>query len=257
MKEKIKRLIINYVKNYSNKNNIQTKWKEPIIKFANADDKDFHKLKKIVTPTHALPKDFLKNAKTVVAYFLPFEEKIAKSNIDGKFCSEKWAKAYLETNQLISKLNRYIKSELEKKNFKASLIPATHNFDEKTLKSDWSHRHVANIAGLGTFGINNMLITEKGCCGRIGSIITDIEIVSSEKIKQENCLYKYNSSCKKCIDNCNIKSLKDNNFDRFKCYDFLLENDKFHTNLGLIDACGKCCVNLPCSFVNPLDKLKK
>lgn len=256
MKEKIEKLIIDYVENYSNNNNIQTKWKKPIIKFANAKDKGFIKLKKIVTPTHALPKDFLNNAKTVIAYFLPFEEKIAKSNIKGKFCSEKWAKAYLETNDLISNLNKYIKAELEKKDYSASLIPATHNFDEEILKSDWSHRHVANIAGLGTFGINNMLITEKGCCGRIGSIITDVEVESSEKIYKENCLYKYNGSCKKCIENCSINSFDKDKFDRFKCYDFLLENDKYHNDLDLTDACGKCCVDLPCSFVNPLNNLK-
>lgn len=39
--------------------------------------------------------------------------------------------------------------------------------------SEWSHRHAAYIAGLGIFGINNMLITNKGCVGRIPSFYED------------------------------------------------------------------------------------
>ena len=40
--------------------------------------------------------------------------------------------------------------------------------------SCWSQRHVARIAGLGSFGMNQMLITESGCCGRFFSVITDV-----------------------------------------------------------------------------------
>ena len=51
----------------------------------------------------------------------------------------------------------------------------------KNLISDWSHRHVAVIAGLGKFGLNNMLITDNGCCGRVGSFITDLKIEPTKR----------------------------------------------------------------------------
>jgi len=136
----------------------------------------------------ALPKDFLPEAKTVVTYFIPFDESITKSNINDKYSSKEWAVAYIETNKLILDLNTFIKNELEKIGYKSNVIPATHNFDEKKLISDWSHRHVAVIAGLGTFGLNNMIITEKGCCGRVGSFVTDMKIAPTPKLEGENCL---------------------------------------------------------------------
>ena len=38
------------------------------------------------------------------------------------------------------------------------------------IASDWSERHAAYAAGLGTFGLTRALITEKGIAGRFGSL---------------------------------------------------------------------------------------
>lgn len=253
MKEKLKQLIKQYVKNYPERKDVNTKWREPIVKYSNANDEMFIKLKEIVSLTHVLPKDLLEDAQTVISYFLPFEESIANSNIEGKYSSREWAIAYIETNELIFNLNNYIKKKLEDLNYKCIIIPATHNFDEESLISDWSHRHVGYIAGLGKFGLNNMLITDKGCCGRVGSIITNIKIEPSQRNDKEYCFYKSKGICKKCVRRCVNKALEDNSFNRYKCYEVLLYNDELHSELGLTDACGKCCVNLPCSFINPIN----
>ncbi len=254
VKEKIKKFINHYVKEYSDRKEIKTKWREPIVKFSNANDEMFIKLKEIVNPTHALPKDFLDDAKTVIAYFIPFDESVVNSNLKGKYSSEEWAKAYIETNELIFNVNKYIKKKLSDLGYKSTIIPATHNFDEDSLMSDWSHRHVAYIAGLGKFGLNNMLITDKGCCGRIGSIVTNLKIERSKRTNNEYCLYKKKEICKKCVQRCVNNALKVDSFDRHKCYEILLYNDELHSDLGITDACGKCCVNLPCSFTNPVSK---
>jgi len=250
--EKIKQLITQYIKDYSERKEIKTKWREPIVKFCNANDEMFVKLKEIVSPAHALPKDFLDDAKTVISYFLPFEELVINSNVEGKYSSKEWAKAYIETNELIFNLNNYIKKKLNDLDYKSTIIPATHNFDENSLISDWSHRHVAYIAGLGKFGLNNMLITKKGCCGRIGSIVTNLKIEPTKRTDKEYCLYKSKGICKKCVERCVNNALKVDSFDRHKCYEILLHNDEFHSDLGLTEVCGKCCVNLPCSFANPV-----
>ena len=134
--EKIKQLITQYIKDYSERKEIKTKWREPIVKFCNANDEMFVKLKEIVSPAHALPKDFLDDAKTVISYFLPFEELVINSNVEGKYSSKEWAKAYIETNELIFNLNNYIKKKLNDLDYKSTIIPATHNFDENSLISD-------------------------------------------------------------------------------------------------------------------------
>lgn len=131
MKDKIEIIINEFIKYYSESENVTAKWKEPLIAYADAMDKMFLDLKYIVSPYHGVPKDILPEAKTVVAYFIPFDESIVRSNIEGKASSKIWAKAYIETNQLILDLNTYIKDELQKLGYKSNIIPATHNFDEK------------------------------------------------------------------------------------------------------------------------------
>jgi hypothetical protein len=117
----------------------------------------------------------------VIAYFLPFDPAIPRSNHRGTFSSEAWAVAYIETNRLIAGINERINGLLEHAGFRGTRLPATHNFDEEQLMSDWSHKHVAYIAGIGSFGHHHMLITDKGCCGRLGSVVTDAAIVPTPR----------------------------------------------------------------------------
>lgn len=252
MKEKIEKAIKEYVNKYSERDEIKSNWKEPLIAYADANDPLFKKLKEIISPTHSLPNDFLEKAQTVITFFLPFAERINRSNIEGKMSSKEWAVTYIETNQLILELNKHIKQILSKEGFESTVIAATHNFKEEELISDWSHRHAAYIAGLGTFGINNMLITEKGCAGRVGSIITDLKLPPTEREDVEYCLYKKDGSCGICAERCVTEALKLESFDRFICYDICLENVDYHNDLDVADVCGKCCVDLPCTSKNPI-----
>jgi len=252
MNDKVETMIKEFVEYYRETRKVETSWKEPLVAYADVMDEMFLNLKEIVSPSHVMPKDLLENAKTVVTYFIPFDEVIVNSNIEGKESSKIWAKAYIETNKLISDLNIHIKNELQKLGYSSNIIPATHNFDEKKLISDWSHRHVAFIAGLGKFGLNNMLITENGCCGRVGSFVTDLKIEPTKRKDGENCLYKHMNICKKCVDRCVNDALKIDSFNRHKCYEMCLYNAKFHSDIDLSDVCGKCLVNVPCSTVNPL-----
>lgn len=252
MEQKIKQLIKQYVTEYAAQEEIATDQREPIVKFAAADDQLFTKLQEVASSTHVLPQDILPEATTVITYFLPFVQGIAASNRDGKYSSREWAIAYAETNQLIGEVNNHLQEELTGQGYKTALIPATHNFDKSRLVSDWSHRHAAYIAGLGKFGLNNMLITEQGCCGCVGSLITSLELEPSQRDEEEYCLYKRSGGCKKCVSRCVKGALQVDSFDRDACYELLLTNDEHHSELGLSDVCGKCSVDLPCSLTNPV-----
>jgi len=252
LKQEIENSIQNFIANYQQKDDIESSWKEPVIKYAAAADPMFNQLKKVVSDDHLVPEDILTDARTVIAYFIPFVEEIANSNIEGKYSSHQWAKAYIETNQLIAELNQHLQDELSEKGYQASLIAATNNFDKERLISDWSHRHAAYIAGLGTFGLNNMLITEKGCAGRIGTIVTDLKLEASERRAEERCLNKAGFNCSICVDRCVNGSLQEDSFDRHLCYELLSENDEIHPESAMTDVCGKCSVALPCSFSSPV-----
>ena len=251
MREKIERFAEGFVKEYPVRNRTSTEWERPLVGFASASDPLCAELKGWVSETHFLPGDLRADARTVIVYFIPFNRKTVISNRRGKRASVEWAAAYIETNRLITDLSHHLSGELEKEGYQSALVPPTHNFDEQRLVSNWSHRHLAWIAGLGTFGLNNMLITEKGCCGRLGSLVTNAFIEPTPRPDKEYCLFKRDGSCKKCVDHCTYGALKVDSYDRKRCYEVCLINAETHAPLGLADVCGKCVSGVPCSFKNP------
>lgn len=255
-RDKIEKLLLNEIKRtiseFEARNDVASRWKDPIVGFADAYDPIFEKLKEVAFEEHITPKDILEDAQTVIAYFLPFEDWIANSNIEGRMSSEEWAKAYIETNTLIAKINDDLIAFFKNIGHHAGKLAPEKNMDYEALKSVWSNRHVAYIAGLGKFGLNNMLITEKGCCGRLGNIVTSFKIEATVRSEEENCLYKHNKSCSICLDRCVNEALLLDKFDRFKCYEMCQENEEIYRHLGQAEICGKCLVGLPCSLVNPI-----
>ena len=252
MKDEIRCLVRTFVSDFMKRDGTRSEWKEPLVGFASASDLLFGTLKGSASPIHRLPGDFLPGARTVIAYFIPFSPDINLSNVEGRYSSLEWCTAYLETNEMILQLNMYLNTWFDSKGYRGVVLPATHNWDVEKLISDWSHRSVAYIAGLGTFGRNNMLITEKGCCGRFGSFITSAPIPADTRVPGEACLYKHNGTCGVCVKRCPNKALTLDTFDRFACYDMLLENGRRNGDIGNTDVCGKCLVGLPCSERNPV-----
>ncbi len=252
-KRSIEREIARFVKSYPERTSAETHWKRPLVAFASAQDPLFPKLKEWVRPSHALPRDLLPTAKTVIAYFLPFENRVQKENAqEGFYPSRSWAVAYIETNRLIRDLGDHLKHFLEKAGYQTVYTPATHNYDPSILLSDWSHRHIAYISGLGRLGLNQWLITEKGCCGRLGSFVTEAIFSATPRPEQEFCLHVAGQKCSACIKNCVYGALSLDRFDRHACNQHLLKNDTYFSDLGTTDVCGKCGVGLPCSTSNPV-----
>jgi epoxyqueuosine reductase QueG len=257
MKTRTIQEIEDFVAKYQQQKNISTGWGPPLVGFAAADDPLFAQLKTAVSSTHELPLDLLANAGTVISFFLPFVKSVTSTNIKKRLSSPEWAVSYIETNELIKHLSLHLVGLFAAAGEEVITIPATHNWIEDRLISNWSHRHVAFIAGLGRFGLNNMLITSKGCSGRVGSLITSAVIAPDIRPDEEACLYKYDGSCKKCVGKCVNEALFEASFDRFKCYDQLLVNVEEHTSVGYADVCGKCLAAVPCSHVNPVSKKLK
>jgi epoxyqueuosine reductase QueG len=253
MKNQIKKWIIDFTVEYKEKNNTVTSWNEPIVGFADSENDLFYSYREVIDENYLLPGDILPGAKTVVSYFIPFTEELVRTNFKGDGPSREWAVAYLETNKLLKELGEYLIGKLDKIGAGANMARFdAPGFDTHKVISYWSQRHAAYAAGLGTFGLNNMLITNKGCCGRFGSIVTDAAVEPDPVVKKERCLYKCNSTCKKCVEACPSKALVVDGFDRHKCYELLLEYDKMFSDLEETDVCGKCVAMIPCSFTNPL-----
>lgn len=97
---------------------------------------------------------------------------------------------------------------------KVAVIPHTFPFDihlTKAVAAEFSHRHAAVAAGLGTWGRNNLVLHPKfGTRVNFVSLITDLELQPSPKLQQDVCLH-----CNLCVRNCPGHAL-----DKEGCTDF-------------------------------------
>lgn len=221
-------------------------WRDSLVAYLSADNPGIDRLKELVTPDHYKAEDFLEGAKSVICFFLPFKAWLGESNIEGAQASEDWAQAYTLTNALAIELGEAMIDFLAEKGIRAAYPYEATIFPRDNPRSRWSQRHLAYYAGLGSFGINNLLISKKGSMGRYFSLISEMEI-EEKGLSPEYCLYKIDSSCTQCIDQCIFGALDEEGFDRLVCLKQLDSNEK------LFDAsvCGKCAVGLPCSLEIP------
>lgn len=235
--------------NHQTKNaNTMTQYRKPLVGFASAQDPLFDQMKEIIGPHHLHPTELLPDAQTVISFFLPFAKTIITANRENPGIAREWAVAYVETNTLIATISAELKRELTAQGIKVVTQPATHNFNEQDLTARWSNKSVGFVAGLGTFGLNHMLITSSGCGGRFGSTVISAKIPSTARPTQENCLYLRDSKCQFCVNNCPTGALTLQGLDKQRCYAHLLEVDKQFPDLGLCDICGKCAVG-PCASI--------
>jgi epoxyqueuosine reductase len=226
-----------------------TEYRHPLVGFVRADDPRFRTLSEAVSPIHLMPEDLVPGAQMVLSFFLPFAPWVVEANArDREKVAREWAVAYVETNALIGRIAAQLVDALGGRGITAAAEPATHNFDEVTLHSPWSHKSVAVIAGLGSFGLHQMVITDAGCAGRFGSVVLDAEIPVREAEPRERCRAFYDGSCLECVARCPASALDaDGPLDKHCCHEHLHRIGQAYQGLGTVDVCGKCAIG-PCSF---------
>ena len=228
-----------------------TCYREPLVGFAPADDPRFPELQQVAEPSHLLPGDLLPGARSVISFFLPFATEVVEANArEREQVARAWALAYVETNALIGRIMSHLIESLGRQGVRAAAEPATHNFDPVSLVSRWSHKSVAVIAGLGSFGLHQMVITDAGCAGRFGSLVLDSPLPIDVAPARERCLYFHDGSCLECVLRCPVQALDASApLDKQRCYRRLLDVARQHEDLGLTDVCGKCAIG-PCSLTS-------
>ena len=230
-----------------------TQYRVPLVRWVRADDIRFRELHTLVHPDLLLPEDMLTGAKSVVAFFIPFDESIPKANSkDPEAVAIEWARAYIETNVLLKHITDTLIGDLVHMGIRANADPPTHNFDSVTLRSSWSHKSVAVMTGLGSFGLHQMVITDAGCAGRFSSLVLDAELPELEPNNKDRCLYFANGTCSVCAKRCPTGALQaDGPLNKQLCWQRCLSNAEGFKNLGVADVCGKCATG-PCSIRNPV-----
>lgn len=244
-------------------------YEPPILSIGSAFDEGFEALKKpeVVGPHHLMPTDWLPEAKSVISLFIPFTERVIKSNTaDPIQPSMEWLFTRVDGQQHLLATGALVRDALIREGYKAVVPYSDDRFmmrvrPEHTdipippYSSNWSERHVGFITGLGTFGLSTNFISKRGACGRLVSIVTDWE---TEPDKKDYIgIYDYCSECHACYRACPGQAYGDCGKDIVKCSGFLHENSKQYAPRY---GCGKCQSGLPCqtrNLRNPKSKQPK
>jgi len=178
------------------------------------------------------PQNILDGAKSVIAIAVAIPESCFESAP-----SREYSAAYSAANSELDRIAFLISRSLETEGFRAVQVPAAMPYDYEADMGDLSHRHAANLAGIGSFGKSCLLLTEKfGPRVRLTSVITDAEMQCSSRPDRDFC-----GSCRKCLDACPAGALRDAGvIDKKKCNN---QHEKVGKELGLGDEeqiCGVC-----------------
>ena len=157
------------------------------------------------------------------------------------------------------KLQRYVVSLLEELGHEA-IAPELAKFWETRelpdgMASNWSQRHTAYAAGLGTFSLSDGFITPKGIAMRCGSVVTDAVLTPTPRVYENhlsNCLFYRDGSCSRCIERCPVGAISEQGHDKKKCRQYLREQRAILKEMGRegyighYDGCGLCQTKVPC-----------
>ncbi|MFO7667725.1 MAG: epoxyqueuosine reductase [Desulfobacterales bacterium] len=176
--------------------------------------------------------------------------------------SERWIRTRYYGELFNDSLRRHLVTQLsvaEINSVAPVLAPFWSRFDSGAYApcSNWSERHAAYAAGLGTFGLCDGLITPLGKAMRTGSVIARIPIAPSKRPytnHHEYCLFYSHGSCGKCISRCPVKAISESGHDKQKCmlYTHNKMNEYACKTYGINTyACGLCQTDVPCTYHIP------
>jgi epoxyqueuosine reductase len=251
-------------------------FEEPLIGFADGDDPLFDEYKKVVHEDHFSPREILIRHLTetmkieapqsqrvsVISFVLPANRETLRSNIREKEGpSLRWNHTRWKGQDFINQLSNDLVVLLQKMGVNA-VAPELSPFFKITalpdgFASNWSQRHMAYAAGLGTFSLNEGFITAKGMAMRSGSVVAGLKLTPSirpYKHFRANCLFYAGEKCGQCISRCPGGALSEKGHDKLKCFEVLytkqkpwLEGAHGPGYIGKYAGCGLCQTGVPCS----------
>ena len=254
---------------------------EPLVGFADGNDAIFQNYKAIIGDFHLTPREALArhleskgesqerlSEVSVISFVLPVTcETRLSLRKETIVPSLRWNHTRWHGQDFIDELSCYVVSLLASAGHQAVAPELADFYKLKNLPggyvSNWSQRHIAYAAGLGTFSLNDGFITPKGMAMRCGSVVTDAEIPSSPRIYKDhlaNCLfYSEEASCQRCVERCPAGAISEQGHDKNKCLEFLYIKQKEALKelgreegyVGSYLGCGLCQTKVPCEAMIP------
>ncbi|MDX9873011.1 MAG: epoxyqueuosine reductase [Clostridia bacterium] len=242
----VKNTPLNLIKELDNLQLWETK---VLVGVAAADDPIFEEYKNpdIIGPHHISPKEWLPEAQSVISFFLHYSDRVRTSNYDPDYPSKEWLYGRIEGDYVNIALRKHLVDALVAAGEKAVAPSDETHWKRLGFNSNWSERHAAYAAGLGTFSLTRHLITKNGCAGRYGSIITSALIKPTPRPYTDP--FAYCSKCGACIPRCPMKAVSEKGKEQQPCFHMVHEYVQSREDPRF--GCGKCSVNVPCESSAP------
>ena len=242
---------------------------EPLVAFARGDDPLFLQYKEIIGQFHLTPREALEESLggpvadclSVIVWVLPIMQQTRLSNRRMKrHPSLRWAHTRWYGEKFNESLRRYIVELLRDLGCHA-VAPFVESFFKmyrlpNGYSSNWSERHMAYVAGLGTFSLSDGFITPKGIAMRCGSVVVDLDLSPSGRVYSShtaNCLFFKDGTCRECIERCPAGAITTEGHDKNICWSYQETTlSPFRQKYGATDiGCGLCQTSVPCEWKIP------
>jgi epoxyqueuosine reductase QueG len=245
----------------------------PLVGVAAADDPWFARFKQILGPWYWTPQEALElaapgaTARSVICFCLPVAEIARKTNRrEREMPSRAWAYVRTYGEEFVTRMRLGLVERLQTLG-QAAVAPAVapqHKVERRPgvgLSDCWSERHMAFVAGLGTFGISGGLITSRGVAHRLGSVVTDTALEPTPRPYGDDpfawCLKLSRDTCGACIKRCPVAAIGPSIHDRDKeacfkhAYEYISERGRTVFGWEGVYGCGLCQTGVPCESRNP------
>ena len=252
-------------------------WQAPIVGVAAGDDAYFTFLKDHIGKFYWLPKEafVLKyreaadnvgagDLRVVSVVFPQATATIRQQKLAKVFPCDNWVVSRGEWEALMRKFCGKVAERLKQEGIRCAAIDLQPEFcrmtsEKQGIASVWSHRHTAFAAGLGTFGLSDGLITEKGKAVRLTSFIVEAPLAVTPRPyagHHDWCLFYQNGSCGACIRRCPVHAISENGHNKNTCSSYedaaVAQYWPSHIERGnYIFGCGLCQAAVPCESRRP------
>jgi len=158
-------------------------------------------------PEDFRPRSIWPEARSVIVIGLPISLPIIETAP-----SIYYHELYKNVNSLLDQYTYRLSAWLTERGHPSIYVPRDGYGQISILKDRpvafFSHRHAAYLAGLGAFGVNNMLLTpEFGPRVRFGAVFTTAELPGDEVMRKELCI-----KCMRCARSCPVGAIDEGKY---------------------------------------------
>jgi epoxyqueuosine reductase len=252
-------------------------WDQALVGFASGADPLWQQYKEYVGAFHWTPWEVFNQhcpeenvsaeQLTVISWVLPQRKLVRDANKkEKKFPAQEWARIRVYGEKCNMALRHYLVTYLEGKGHPAVAPMMAPNWTivksaRFSYASSWSERHAAHAAGLGTFGLCDGLITQKGKAMRTGSVVVKLSMDPTPRPYTDHhayCLFFTDGTCGRCIDRCPARAITSAGHDKEKCRQHLAASREHVKKTYGFEGygCGLCQVKVPCESLIPVKKAR-